>query len=177
MPDTPRIRPAVRAVVTDPEHRVLLVHFDFPWDATLPMGLWACPGGGIDPGESAAGGLRRELLEELGLEIDDPGTAVWHREQLFPMARWDGQHDTFYWLEVDAFEPRPHLSAEQLRDEHVDAIRWWTYAEVRAAQRAYDAHDTDDPAYAVLSPRDLGHRLSELFTNGRPAPPIELDPY
>ena len=41
-----RIREAVRALVIDPDHRVLLVRFEFP-TATR----WALPGGGLEPGE------------------------------------------------------------------------------------------------------------------------------
>lgn len=58
MPVPLRIRPAARAVVKDPDRRVLLVHFEFGGN-DLPQGLWACPGGRIDPGESTAEGLVR----------------------------------------------------------------------------------------------------------------------
>ena len=44
----------------DRDWRVLLVHFAFE-DPGLPTGLWACPGGGVDPGETYADALRREL--------------------------------------------------------------------------------------------------------------------
>ncbi len=71
----------------DADRRVLLVHFSFDWDTDLPTGLWACPGGGIDPGESTAEALVRELQEELGLVIADPGRPIWWKEHLFPMER------------------------------------------------------------------------------------------
>jgi 8-oxo-dGTP pyrophosphatase MutT (NUDIX family) len=167
-------------VLTDPDHHVLLVHFDFPWDPTLPTGLWACPGGGVDPGESIVHGLRRELREELGLELDDPGAPVWAKEGLFPTpvagSRWDGQHDTYFWVEVERFEPRPHFTEEEMRAEHVAGMRWWAPEELMAAQAAYDAGLEADPAYAVLSPRKLWHLLVELLDRGRPDEPRHLDP-
>jgi 8-oxo-dGTP pyrophosphatase MutT (NUDIX family) len=62
-----RLRDAVRAVVLDPDERVLLVRFEFPnWRG------WATPGGGIDPGESDEAAIRRELAEETGLETCAP---------------------------------------------------------------------------------------------------------
>jgi 8-oxo-dGTP diphosphatase len=168
-----RIRQGARAIIIDPDHNLLLAHFDFV-DVELPTGLWACPGGGIDPGESVRDGLIRELVEETGLLIDDPGEPVWLKEHHRPMSRWDGQYDTFFLLEVEHFEPRPSIGFEQLRAEHVDAIEWWSYDALQKAQAAYDAGDRDDPAFATFAPRQLGHHVATLLDNGRPAQPIEV---
>ncbi|MBA2772430.1 MAG: NUDIX domain-containing protein [Nocardioidaceae bacterium] len=174
-PDRPllRIRPAARAVVTDPDCRVLLVHFDFPAD-NLPNGLWACPGGGLDPGEEMAAGLIRELREELGLEVADPGRPVWVKEHVFPMSRWDGQHDTYFWIRAEAFDPAPAFTKAELRAENLDGMRWWTYDEIREAQRVFDSGATDDPRFVTFTPRRLGHLLDDLLRHGRPAEPLRL---
>jgi 8-oxo-dGTP diphosphatase len=166
----------VRAVVTDPTYRTLLVHFSFPWEDSLPDGMWACPGGGIDPGESITDALKRELREELGLDIGDPGRPIWRKEHVFVMERWDGQHDTYYWLQVEPFEPRPALSPVELRAENVDTMRWWSYDDLLSAQAAFDADRRDDPAYTVFSPRRLGHLVRDLVEQGRPMSVLELDP-
>ena len=59
-----RIRPAARAIVLDPDDRILLVRFQFPHGT-----FWATPGGGIEPGETPEEAVRRELAEEAGLTL------------------------------------------------------------------------------------------------------------
>ena len=52
---------------TDDSGRVLLVkQIGGPY-----AGAWLLPGGGVDEGESIDDGLRREMREETGLELDD----------------------------------------------------------------------------------------------------------
>lgn len=59
-------RPASRIPLVDGAGRVLLFRFT-PGDRPP---LWCTPGGAIDPGESYAAAARRELWEEVGLEMD-----------------------------------------------------------------------------------------------------------
>jgi 8-oxo-dGTP diphosphatase len=159
----------------DRDHRVLLVHFDFV-DEERPTGFWACPGGGIDPGESTEEGLVRELAEELGLVVSEPGPPIWSKEHIFAMNRWDGQHDTYFLVEVDGFEPRPAFTEAELRAEHVDGVRWWGYAELLAAQLVYDSGDLTAPGYTVFSPRRLGHLVRDIVERGRPRTLLQVDP-
>ncbi|GAB2938047.1 hypothetical protein GCM10027047_38140 [Rhodococcus aerolatus] len=42
------------------------------WPVEL-AGLWELPGGGVDPGETAAGAVAREIREELNLAVDVAG--------------------------------------------------------------------------------------------------------
>lgn len=60
-------RPAARILLVDGEGRVLLFRFT-PLDGKPPF--WATPGGQVDPGESYAAAARRELREEVGLDLD-----------------------------------------------------------------------------------------------------------
>ena len=58
--------PCVGAVVTDGQGRLLMIKRGHEPGA----GLWSIPGGRIDPGETDAEALVREMLEETGLVVE-----------------------------------------------------------------------------------------------------------
>ena len=64
---SPQTRLIVVAVVTDDERRVLLCRMA-PDHGVFP-GQWALPGGGVEPGERIEAALRREVREELGIDL------------------------------------------------------------------------------------------------------------
>ena len=57
-------------LLVDPAGRILLQHRDA--NAPTSPNTWATPGGHIEPGETPEQAVRRELLEETGLRIDEP---------------------------------------------------------------------------------------------------------
>ena len=63
------IKIAVGAVIEDSEGQVLLVKH-VPERGGFWQGKWICPGGGLEPGETIAEGIKREVKEETQLEID-----------------------------------------------------------------------------------------------------------
>ena len=60
--------PCVGAVIKDEQGRLLLIKRGHEPGA----GLWSLPGGRIEPGETDAEALVREMREETGLEVE-PG--------------------------------------------------------------------------------------------------------
>jgi hypothetical protein len=61
-------------------------------------------------------------------------------------------------VRVDEHEPAPTID---LAAEHVHEVRWWTLAELEAAEEE-------------LVPRSLPERLRELLEHGPPAGPIDV---
>ena len=150
------LRDAVRAVVLDPDDRVLLVRFEFPdWTG------WATPGGGVNAVETDEEAIRRELAEETGLEAFELGPLVWTRTHLFQLGTWDGQLERYYLVRVPRFEPTPRLTWEQLNAEYVTAVRWWTLEALEAAGVRF-------------APSRLPLLVRELIARGPRAEPLDV---
>jgi ADP-ribose pyrophosphatase YjhB (NUDIX family) len=62
---SPGRRHDVTFFVFDPAGRLALIQ-----KPSYPPGIWRPPGGGVRPGEEFEAGVRREALEELGVEIE-----------------------------------------------------------------------------------------------------------
>jgi 8-oxo-dGTP diphosphatase len=162
--DAPRLRPAVRAIVLDPDDRVLLCQFRFV-DATGPGTVWAAPGGGVETGEPPLVALRRELDEEIGLSLHAEPPHLWHQRVVAPghATGYDGVINDYYLVRTAAFTPRGTLSDEQLAAERVAGFRWWTQPEIANYRGS-----------AVFSPRGLASALAALLADGPPAQPTRF---
>ncbi len=152
----PTPREAVRALVVDAQDRVLLMRFENPANGDV---WWATPGGGVEEGESDDAALRRELLEEAGLQDFEPGPVVWVREHVLPWERqlWR-QRERFQLVRVEAHDVSPTID---LTAERVYGHRWWTLDELEA---------TDER----LAPSALATRLRGLLRDGPPAEPLDV---
>ena len=153
----PRLRVATRALVLDENDRILLVCFDFG-----DRLVWAAPGGGINEGETDEQAIRRELLEETGLDELDLGPLVWTRTHHVPLGdgRWDGQTERYYLVRTTTFEPTPRLTWDELREENMCAVRWWQLDELEAAETSF-------------APSRLPSLVRSLLEAGPPSEPLD----
>lgn len=96
--------------------RVLLCRRS-PGRAWFP-GVWDLPGGHVEPGESPARALVRELAEEIGVRVPPPTAGPWTRVV-------DPGFDLSVWL-VDSWRGEPAILD---RAEH-DRLRWCSAADL-----------------------------------------------
>jgi 8-oxo-dGTP pyrophosphatase MutT (NUDIX family) len=161
---TVNLRHPVRAVILDEAGRVLLCRIVLPEpDGTV---VWVTPGGGVEPGETLLGALRRELLEEVGLRVDADPPHVWHQVVVEQghVADYDGVINDYFLIRAASFRPRGSMSDEELAGENIAGFRWWPPREI-AGYRGTD----------LFSPRALGTLLPALIAGRLPPAPVSLD--
>ncbi len=75
-------RVSIKALILDETRKKFLL-------VQEPDGRWELPGGGLDHGEDIHEGLRREIREEMGLEVTSIGE---HPVYFFPALNKSGTH-------------------------------------------------------------------------------------
>lgn len=153
-------RRAVRVVLIDPGGKTLLLR---GWDPTDPAGgaWWHVPGGGIEAGESPQAAARREMAEETGVELRDLGPVVWRRHSQFVLlGRPVEQHEVFFVVQVDAFEPDVSGWTDAER-RWMTGWRWWTPDQLAR---------TEETVY----PRDLAALVISWRRQGPPPRPLTI---
>ncbi|MDY7089855.1 MAG: NUDIX domain-containing protein [Actinomycetota bacterium] len=158
-----RLRHAVRAIILDEHDRILLARHQNPRRHT--PAVWAAPGGRIEPGETRLQALRRELREEVGLELTTTPPHVWHRDVPAPdhLPGYDRAISDYYLVRTAAFTPRGSLTDTELAAEHIQDIRWWSLPDIKA-----------HPGPDQFGPYDLATALTTLITHGPPPRPITV---
>jgi ADP-ribose pyrophosphatase YjhB (NUDIX family) len=137
--------PGVSACIFDEVGRILLArHVD--------SGMWALPGGAVEPDEDAAAAVAREVREELGIEVALQGVIGVYGGPEFRVTYPNGDQVSYVTIvyacsgigtsvavdnrEVDEVRFMADLGgldcARWVPSVHADAVRWWRQRSARA---------------------------------------------
>lgn len=92
---------------------------------------WLTTGGHLEAGEDHRTAAIRELYEETGLVVDDPGMPFWTHDFVAERAPgvWASHHEVWYSVRTQRFELE---TSNWTPEELVDIIdqRWWSLQEL-----------------------------------------------
>jgi 8-oxo-dGTP pyrophosphatase MutT (NUDIX family) len=162
----PVARTSGRVLLLDREDRVLLLRGSDPVDPAAGD-WWFTPGGGLDSGESAEQGARRELREETGLDLADVGPPVWIRTAEFSfLGRRYRQAETFFLARVDSHvvDFSGHTDIER---DAVHEFRWWSLDELERSRVT---------VYPTTLAAELRTLLAQVRDFGPPDSPKDVGP-
>lgn len=126
-------RPVARVALVDSVGRVLLLRDPDPeWG-----GYWYLPGGRIEEGETPEDAARREVLEEIGVEVEVRPVVRRHRARFVYRGRRLDQEE---WHFIARVPDRAQLITREADNERtaIEAHRWWSVPDLRSAtERIY----------------------------------------
>ena len=154
-------RRSARVLVTDGEHRLLLL-LAAP-DSIGPRPFWITPGGGLRPGESVVAAAVREVQEEIGLTVteDKVGPPVaWSAGRVPAWPETGVFRDDYFHLRVDTHEVDTSAMEEFEAGNHL-GHGWWSMADLETTTE-------------LIVPFGLAGLLADLIVGRIPAEPVEL---
>jgi len=152
-----KARRSARVMVFDLVGRVLLIQCAVVRRDGREFVFWLTPGGEIEPGEEPLAAARREVREELGLDLDVRGPVYTEHNQFEHMGEMRDNTDFMFVARCAAEAPRMQgVTADEIAI--MRGIRWWTAEEVEIALAAGQN----------MFPVDLPQRMREFgATPGR----------
>lgn len=101
------------ALIQNDEDKYLICKM--PENRGVYPGQWALPGGGIEDGETMEEALRREMREEVGLEVDS-FSPMYFRDDVRPKKYKDGSQEDVYMIYL-LFTVKAKAGAVKINDE------------------------------------------------------------
>lgn len=134
-------RKSSRAIVLNKQNQIFLFRYTFDFFAEQES-IWITPGGGLDDGESFEEALKRELFEELGIELTEPASFVFYRNPRYELKNGETvqSEERFYLVCLDETE-FSYTNWTESENKRMTAGKWWSAEEIKATGEKFFSED------------------------------------
>ena len=136
-----KVRKSARAIVLDNENRIYLFQYKFDYLAENNT-IWVTPGGSLEEGESFGDALKREVYEELGVELTKECPEVYYRNPIYTLKSGEKIQsvEKFFLvvLEENSFSFDHWTKSEKKR---MLAGKWWPVDEIEKSEEVFFSKD------------------------------------
>ncbi|HEY2534336.1 MAG TPA: NUDIX domain-containing protein [Xanthobacteraceae bacterium] len=147
-PSEQRLRRSARVILLDSALRVLLIRYLIEREGR-PFTFWATPGGGVNAGETDFIAARRELMEELAIDVPISGPIYTTTSKFEHEGEFVTNTDTFFLGRWTGSEIKLGFATESERQAIRDC-RWWSVAELAATEETIFPSDLESLVTALI---------------------------
>lgn len=136
-----KIRKSARAIVINSKNQMFLFQymFDYLEDSKA---IWITPGGSLEEGESFVDALKREVYEELGVQLTKECPEVYYRNPIYTLQSGEKVQsvEKFFLVVLDentfSFDHWTESEKKRMR-----AGKWWSVEEIEKSEEEFFSKD------------------------------------
>lgn len=134
-------RRSSRAIVLNKRNEIFLFRYTFDFFAESDA-IWITPGGALDEGENFEEALKRELFEEMGIELTEPAPEIFYRTPLYELKSGETvrSEERFYLVRLDETE-FSYANWTESENKRMTAGKWWSVEEIRKSEEKFFSED------------------------------------
>ena len=136
-----KVRKSSRAIVLNKNNEIFLFQYQFDYFAENNT-IWITPGGSLEEGESFEDAIKREIYEELGVQLTKECPEVYYRNPIYTLKSGEKVQsvEKFFLvvLEENAFSFDHWTESEKKR---MLAGKWWSVEEIEKSEDEFFSKD------------------------------------